>query len=104
MDCAARSSDSSLLLVLAPSTAVHGAHVRIRGFMDRLLATSPLPLRHQVWESVQLVHTNFCEWSAAMRTYEHIFAAFPVQALRESIQAGTLTPLPVLRPLLGLGP
>ncbi len=68
------------------------------------LATSPLPLRHQVWESVQLVHTNFCEWSAAMRTYEHIFAAFPVQALRESIQAGTLTPLPVLRPLLGLGP
>ena len=57
-----------------------------------------------MWESVQLVHTNFCEWSAAMRTYEHIFAAFPVQALRESIQAGTLTPLPVLRPLLGLGP
>jgi len=28
-----------------------------------------------VWESVQVVHGNFCEWSAAMRTCEHIFPA-----------------------------
>ena len=69
-----------------------------------VLAPRPLPLRHPVWESVQAVHSNLCEWFAAMRTYEHIFAILSVQKLREHLQAGTLPPLPALRPLLPAGP
>ena len=68
------------------------------------LAPSPQPLRHQVWESVQVVHANFCESSAAMRTYEHIFPALSIKALRECIRSGKLPPLPAFRPLLACGP
>ena len=64
------------------------------------LACTPLPLRHQVWESVQLVHANYSEWSAGMRTYEHLFSVLSFSAFVAGLKSGKLIPLPVLRPLL----
>ena len=64
------------------------------------LAPHPLPLRHQMWESVHTVRTNLCEWIAGIRTYEHIFAVVPPAQLRTR----ALPQLPILRPLLCCGP
>ena len=87
-----------------PAPAAPTAAPALQSVPVAALAPAPHPLRHQVWESVQLVHTNLCEWIAGMRTYEHIFAVAPLAQLRERLHTGDLPPLPVLRPLLGSGP
>jgi len=68
------------------------------------LASSPLPLPRQCWESVQQVRRSTGEWFRGMRAHELFFEAISAKAVIELLQTGALKPLPVLAPLLSAGP